>query len=352
MKKRRIVIFGWAESRHIQRWASGLKSRGYEILVVSLGGEPLDHIETHIIPRTGRLTAVTAAAEAARVAREFEPDLAHVHYASTFGWWGLRSGIKPLVVSLWGSDMVSFPSSWMTRRYLRAVLSRADSLTVTSEFLRRRAEAFLPEVGNKIDHIPFGVDLPESPPALPEGPPRLCFLKAHKQASGPDILLKALAEASPHLSGVQLTLAGSGPLTEQLKATAAELKIAERVDFPGMLPHEQIYPLLKQSHLLVMPSLEEAFGVAALEASACGRPVIASDVGGVSEVVEDGRTGLLVPAGDVSLLASAIVSLIRDRGRCEEMGKAGYEFVKKNYLWERSMDLMQALYERLIDEKK
>jgi len=347
----KIVIFGWAESEHIRRWASGLQSRGYDLLVVSLGGEPLDSVATHIIPASSRLAPFTAASEAARIARRFQPDLVHVHYASTFGFWGMRSRVRPLLVSVWGSDIVSFPSNWLSRRYLKKVLSRAEHLTVTSRFLENKVTDFLPGAGSKCDLVPFGVDLPDVRRGIPDGPVRLCFLKSHKPVYGPDILLKALAEASRDIPDLRLTMAGSGPMTGRLKELAHRLNLADRVDFPGVLSHGEVYQLLADSTILVMPSLEEAFGVVALEASACGRPVITSDVGGTSEVVIDGQTGVLVPPGDVSALAKAIVKLARDRQRCEQMGQAGYEFVKKNYLWERSLDLMDALYQRVIHGK-
>jgi len=320
----KIVIFGWAESEHIRRWASGLQSRGYDLLVVSLGGEPLDSVATHIIPASSRLAPFTAASEAARIARRFQPDLVHVHYASTFGFWGMRSRVRPLLVSVWGSDIVSFPSNWLSRRYLKKVLSRAEHLTVTSRFLENKVTDFLPGAGSKCDLVPFGVDLPDVRRGIPDGPVRLCFLKSHKPVYGPDILLKALAEAS-----------------RDIKKLARRLNLADRVDFPGMLSHGEVYQLLEDSTILVMPSLEEAFGVVALEASVCGRPVITSDVGGTSEVVINGQTGVLVPPGDVSALAKAIVKLARDRQRCEQMGQAGYG----------SLDLMDALYQRVIHGK-
>jgi glycosyltransferase involved in cell wall biosynthesis len=129
------------------------------------------------------------------------------------------------------------------------------------------------------------------------------------------------------------------------------LGLEDTVHFVGFVQRDRIYPFLQEHHLMVMPSLTEAFGVAALEASACGRPVIASNVGGVPEVVLDGTTGILVPPKDPHKLAEAIINLAQDARAREKMGKAGYEFVKQRYSWERSLDMMGDLYERLINEK-
>ncbi|MCP4685833.1 MAG: glycosyltransferase family 4 protein [bacterium] len=350
MRTGKIIIFGWAESKHIRRWAPGLQLRGYEVQVVSLGGEPLDGVETHIIP-SGRLAPILTAGRAAEIVRRFQPDLVHVHYASTFGYWGLRSPVRPLVVSVWGSDIVGFPKSWLTRLYLKRVLSSADCITATSNFLQDRVASFLSGAGAKTEVIPFGVDLPDEVRAIPESPVRLCFLKAHKSVSGPGVLLNALAVAAKEIPDIRLTLAGDGPMTGHLKDMSDRLGLSDRVDFPGMISRKEVYRLLADSTIMVMPSLEEAFGVAALEASACGRPVVASNVGGTSEVVVDGQTGLMVPPGDVPALAEAIVKLARDRKACEQMGQAGREFVKEKYLWDRSLDLMDALYDRMINGK-
>jgi glycosyltransferase involved in cell wall biosynthesis len=101
---------------------------------------------------------------------------------------------------------------------------------------------------------------------------------------------------------------------------------------------------------MVMPSLKEGFGVAALEAAACGRPVIASDVGGIPEVLVDKETGIMVPVNDVDRLAEAIIMLARDAEMRDEMGRSGYEFVKQNFTWEMSLDMMTALYRKVLDE--
>ena len=99
---------------------------------------------------------------------------------------------------------------------------------------------------------------------------------------------------------------------------------------------------------MVMPSLSESFGVAVLEAGACGRPAISTKVGGVPEVVKDGETGILVTPGDANALARAILSLAQDADKCRRMGLAGRALVEREYRWQRSLDLMSDLYDRLI----
>lgn len=344
----RIVILGWADSVHVRRWVSGLAGRGYQVRLVSLGGGPVDGVDTINLSRSGVWSYFTQARRAVALAREFRPNIVHVHYVGGFGYWGSKCDFAPVVVSVWGSDVGDRPGNPIFRMYIKRALRRASRITATSEFLRKVTADLVPKRASDIQVIPFGVDEPESVAPMPSGPVKLCFIKMHRPRYGPDILLKAMALASKQVPDLTLTMAGKGPMTEPLKALARALGIAERVEFAGFIPNNQIYSLLQKHHIMAMPSLEEAFGVAVLEASVCGRPVIASRVGGVPEVLRDGETGLLVSKGDVEALAEAIVSLASDRERCRAMGEAGREWVKERWLWERSLAMMSKVYEELI----
>ncbi|MCD6249484.1 MAG: glycosyltransferase [candidate division Zixibacteria bacterium] len=350
----RVVIFGWANSVHIQRWATGLTERGFDIRLISLGGDPIEGVETINLPRTGLLSYFTQARRAVALAKEFGPDIIHVHYAGGFGYWGTRCGFAPLIVSVWGSDVVDLPRNLLFRYLIKRTLKRADRITATSDFLKRVSLELVPEIEDKIDVIPFGVTVPENPSPLSTGPVRLCFIKMHRRKYGPEILLKAFAHARSQIPDLCLTMAGEGEMTPELKNLSSQLGVADSVKFVGFVPNDQIYSLLQEHHIMVMPSVmeSESFGVAVLEASACGRPVIASRVGGVPEVLRHGETGLLVPPGDVDALTEAIVALASDREKCRAMGEAGRELVQTNYIWERSLDLMSILYKRSIDGKQ
>jgi glycosyltransferase involved in cell wall biosynthesis len=351
LTNKRIVIFGWTHSVHVQRWARGLSQRGYKIKVVSLDGNPLPEIETCVLPRSGKWSYFTQTSHAVREAREFAPDLVHVHYAGGFGLWGVRTGIKPTVVSVWGSDLIGYRPRWLYNSLLRFVLKRTTHVTATGQFLKETTCRICPTVCDKMSIIPFGVDIPENIESPPSEPLRICYIKGHRSKYGPDVLLKAMSEVKKTVPGVTLSFAGRGEQTVKLKKMVSALGLEDTVHFVGFVQRDRIYPFLQEHHLMVMPSLTEAFGVAALEASACGRPVIASNVGGVPEVVLDGTTGILVPPKDPHKLAEAIINLAQDARAREKMGKAGYEFVKQRYSWERSLDMMGDLYERLINEK-
>ncbi len=286
------------------------------------------------------------------MAHRFRPHIVHAHYASAFGLWAIRTKIHPTVVSVWGSDVVDFPSNLFARQFIRKVLRSADWITATSRYLETTVGALMKDRPSNMSVIPFGVDSRREIVSPPPAPPvRLCYIKAHKQVYGPDVLLKALREVLDRGCDVHLSMAGSGPETAGLKALAVQLKLNGRVDFVGRLDQAGVYRLLENSHIMVMPSRREAFGVAVLEAAACARPVIATRVGGIPEVVSDRDTGVLVPPDDVEALADAVVELARDERLRQTMGRAGHRYAEDNYSWARSLDMMSALYERLLYEK-
>ncbi len=352
MASHRIVIFGWSDSVHIQRWTKALAGRGLQIRLISLDGQTHGHVETKILPRKGKLSYILRAGEAAKLALEFKPDLVHTHYASGFGIWGRKTNHSPHLLSVWGSDVVDVPRSMFGRFQVRKTLRQADHISATSEFLKRRCEELLPGSEKKITVIPFGVELPKVPTNEPDSPVRLLFLKKHLKRYGPDVLLRAFAVASKQVPSLCMTMAGDGPMHEELVALTNDLHISKQIDFPGFVPNEQAHKLIEKSHIIVMPSLEEAFGVAAIEGSVHGRPVIATTVGGIPEVICDGQSGILVPPDDVDALATAIIKLASDKELRNSMGQAGKKIVCEQYLWDNCVDRIVALYDRLINEKK
>ena len=351
MSEKKVVIFGWAHRVHTRRWVRGMAGRGFDIKLISLGGEPLDAIETVNFPHSGKVAYLKYLSRAVSEARRFKPDLIHAHYAAGFGLWAMRAKFQPTLVSVWGADVIDFPSNLITRALIRRILKKADGITATSQFLKQVVRNLAPGAEGKTTVIPFGVTvLPDIPP-MPEGSPvRICFIKAHRKKYGPDILLRAMARVVEKIPDIQLSMAGEGAMTPELREMTAELKLENNVKFVGFIDNERIYDFIQQHHFMVMPSVmdSESFGVAVLEAGACGRPTAASLVGGVGEVIVDGRTGFLLPARDVDKLAAAVVKMADNMEETAEMGRRAYDFVKDNYTWEKSLDLMASVYERMI----
>jgi len=144
------------------------------------------------------------------------------------------------------------------------------------------------------------------------------------------------------LPGVTLEIAGDGALEADLRATVNRLGLGDLVTFLGLVP--QVAAVFERAEVVVVPSLGEGFGMVALEAMERGRPVIASAVGGLPEIVDDGRTGLLVPVSDSEALAEAIRGLAGDTTRTAAFGAAGRERALTEFTQERCTDRTAELY--------
>jgi glycosyltransferase involved in cell wall biosynthesis len=174
--------------------------------------------------------------------------------------------------------------------------------------------------------------------------------RLEEPTKGLAVLLKALAQLSqrPNIPPFQLLMVGEGPSAESLRRLSKELGLSEVVVFPGSRRDvEQILPLLD---LFVFPSLREGFGIALVEAMAAGCPVVATTAGGIPEVVQSGRTGLLVPPGDSKALADALADLLHDRGKAMALGSDGQRSVAAQFAVSAMVQRHENLYERLLRE--
>jgi glycosyltransferase involved in cell wall biosynthesis len=179
--------------------------------------------------------------------------------------------------------------------------------------------------------------------------PRLLCVGRLIPIKGHLVLLRALAQAQARVPGLALDVAGRGPLEPALKAYARELGIENAVRFLGFV--SPVQNAVEDAAIVVIPSLGEGFGMVALEAMERGRPVIASAVGGLPEIVADGETGLVVPPADAEALAEAMVALAGDLGRAAEMGNAGRARALAEFPPERSADRIEALYRATLDRE-
>ena len=205
--------------------------------------------------------------------------------------------------------------------------------------------------------VPNGIEEAEADPrrrarlrralGLLDGDAFLLFLGRLHPEKGPDLLLEALDRLRRvRPDGWRVALVGDGPLRADLARQVAERRLGDRVLLPGARRH--VAPWLDAADLLVLPSREEGMPVAALEAMMRGRPVVGTSVGGTPEVVENDRTGLLVPPADVAALAQALDALIADAGRRISLGTAAASEARRRFTLERMADATLAEYRRLL----
>jgi glycosyltransferase involved in cell wall biosynthesis len=157
-------------------------------------------------------------------------------------------------------------------------------------------------------------------------------------------LIEAAAQLKPRFPDLKVVVAGDGFERPDLIALAERLDIERDVTFLGWVANSDLPPYYRAAAVSVIPSLEEGFGIPAAEAMGCETPVVASDAGGLPEVVEHEVTGLIVPRGDSSALAEAIGSLLADPVRRASMGRAGRERALRLFDWDRSAEQFEQIY--------
>jgi glycosyltransferase involved in cell wall biosynthesis len=169
---------------------------------------------------------------------------------------------------------------------------------------------------------------------------RLCAVK------GAEHLLRAMSLLHGDFPALRLEIAGDGPLRGELESLSTSLGLQQNVRFLGWVESLQMHSM--EWSALVQPSLAEALSLTALEAMAAGLPVIASNVGGLAEVVDDGKTGLLVPAADPRLLADSIRRLLVDPALAARMGEAGRNRVREKFQARDMAARIEAVYDGLL----
>jgi glycosyltransferase involved in cell wall biosynthesis len=294
------------------------------------------------------------------VARERGADVLHAHWAIPTGPAAVLAARRlavPSVITMHGGDVYvnpeqgyDFPTRWYVRPPLRWTLNHADALTAITEDCRQHAlRAGAPE---RLIRIIFnGTDLSRFSPSTngttvdPHFGSQMIF--ACRQLfprKGIRFLVEAVAQLKPRFPELKLVLAGDGFERPALAKLAEELGISDDVTFLGWVPNVTLPDYYRAAAISVVPSLEEGFGIPAAEAMGCEVPVVASDAGGLPEVVEHGVTGLVVPRGDTAALAEAIGSLLADPARRRRMGVAGRERALRLFDWDRSAEQFERLY--------
>ena len=180
---------------------------------------------------------------------------------------------------------------------------------------------------------------------LPHNAPLAGAIGALVGHKGHRYLIDAAAQVVREVPDARFVILGEGDLRASLEKQIADLHLEKHVILGGFRP--DVLSLLKGFDFFVMPSVTEGLGTSLLDAMACAKPIVASRVGGIPEVVVDGKTGILVPPKDPDRLAQAIVRMMQDRALAASMAEAGYARVTERFTVERMVEETLAVYERL-----
>jgi glycosyltransferase involved in cell wall biosynthesis len=343
-----ICLFADERSIHTRRWVLGLRGLGHKVDLITLMKNKSEDIGGISLNAGGKLSYLTKISALRRLVDRMKPDIFHSHHASSYGFLASFVNHPRKILSVWGYDVVDFPyRNIVNKAIIRRALKKADYLTATSHFLEKAVKKLYP-VHGKIRVIPFGID-PEQFKYLDRAAKEtinIGIAKTLRPKYGIDVLIRAFEILTDNHKNIRLTIAGGGEYAEEYKNLVEKKGLDDLIRFVGFVDHDKLPEFLLAIDIFAMPSIYdgESFGVAAVEASATGLPVVASRVGGVPEVVVDGRTGFLVDRKNAGELAKALEKLIVNPALRREMGKAGREYVENRYVWKDNLQAMNDLY--------
>jgi glycosyltransferase involved in cell wall biosynthesis len=347
---------------HVFSLVSRMDRDRYDVRVVSLShGSSVRRLEkagidVTVIDEPDDRVAVRALVDQLA---HFEPEVIHNHMfraevvgtraALVLGEQGCK---RPAIVSTIHSSRIRCVED---RQTLRQLTPLTDRLIVVSKAIERkiREEG---RYGAPVSLIYNGVDLQrynhQQPCCtfrdefgIPEGVPVVGVVARLEAEKGHRTLVDAWPVVLESHPDARLLIVGEGSERNSLEAQAASLGVSERVVFTGR--REDVPAVTAALDIAVLPSYREAQGLSVLEAMALSRPVVASNVGGIPEMVEDGVSGLLVPPGDCDSLAGAIVRLLSDHPFADTLAKRGHDLVHERFCIELMTSQIETLYDEL-----
>jgi glycosyltransferase involved in cell wall biosynthesis len=284
----------------------------------------------------------------ARILGEYRPDLVHVCKACPSLVYLLRAGSRrrPILVNLHGAHVAPLADPHTLGGQ---VVRSADWIVACSRATLEHLCDLAPEIRPRASVVYNGMPArraPAGPP--PADPPRLVCLGRLHEETGFDVALAAADRLAARRPRLEIVIGGEGPARADLEALAGTGRLAGRVSFPGWIAPDAVHAFLASASVVPVPSIHEGFGLVALEAALAARPVVASRVEGIPEVVVDGETGLLVPPGDPDALAAAIEELLADPERARALGTRARELAIERFGVERCVDGYVEVYERIV----
>ncbi len=288
-------------------------------------------------------------------------DIIHTHLPTPWSadWSAVVSMAKrkPLVLTyhndIVGKGIASYVANAYNTTALKFLLKRAKKIIV-SHYSYIDFSPHLHSYEKKIEIIPAGVDIERFKPRENEVEYTVFFLSlldGFHRYKGLDYLLEAMNVVKKEIPGTKLKVGGGGKLLGYYKEKAASLDLKENVDFVGYVPNERIPDHYRNCNLFVLPSIsarQEGFGIVLLEAMACGKPVVTTDIVGVAEDIKKYNTGVVVKPMDTKALADAIIRILQNKKEAKTMGTRGRKLVEEKYTWENICKAVEDIYTGVV----
>ena len=362
----RICFIAPAESYHTIKWCKWFYDHGHDIHVISFVSSVIEGITVHSLDADidahgsdfSKLKYLQYAGKIKRIVEQVKPDIINVHFATSYGTVAALSGLKEYVLSVWGADVYDFPNkSIFHKAMLKFSLSRAKYIFSTSNAMAEETRKY---TNTKIEITPFGVDTELFSPNKRNRNPLdgdfvIGTVKALTPKYGIEYLLKAVAIIKNEYSHVpiKLRIAGKGTHEEKYRTLASTLGIDDVTTWLGFISQELAAKEWANMDVGIVASVldSESFGVSAVEAQACGTPVIISDIPGLMEATSPGQTSVVVPRKDERALAEAIIQLYDNPTLRMKMGVEGQRYINRNYTLNQCFKRVENIFAQITEKK-
>ncbi len=337
-----------------------LRKRGHEFVIITSQSGPglpaTDSFEDTPVyrfpfhPALSRKNLAEMAAINGRISavkKSFLPEIVHLNTVQPSVFFHLKTKPASNAPSMLTVHTV-LPPDLENAGLLGALLRDVDFVTSDSAAVLDSIVRIAPETAAKGSVIPLGVVPPAlRPQPLPFDPPRILCVGRLVAGKGFDLVIDAYPAVAARFPGVELVIAGDGP-----ERGGLEKRAGGKARFTGWVEPGEVAGLINTATVVVVPSREtESFGLVAVQAGQMGRPVVASDLGGLREVIVNGMTGILLSDPDGAALASVLVRLLSHPEEARKLGEAALRRARKDLTMDRCADSFERLYRRLARDR-
>jgi glycosyltransferase involved in cell wall biosynthesis len=349
----KVFLVSEAKSIHTRRWAQSLKEAGHDIHVISLRNFNIPGIPVHQLPTfgLGRIGYLFAIPYLKYLHRKLKPDVVHAQHVTSYGFLCAIAGLKPLVVTAWGSDILISPkNSAILKFFVQYALKKCDRITTVASHMN----PVILELGadeKKIYTIPFGVDLRVFYPRISskkEGILKIISTRNFTPVYNIETLVSAMALVKKKGIDFELKLVGDGPLRPALEAQVESLKLSQNIIFVGYVEQSSLPILLSEADIFITSALSDGNNISLNEAMACATFPIATKIEANTQWINNNENGLLFEPTSAEELANAIEKAAFDKNLRLQAIEMNLAIVKEKANWEACVLKMQEVYRSLL----